>query len=90
MPADQRICWNRPRGGLFLDVEVPRRLTIDDVMHSGEHGVIWIPLSLFTDQPRFQNHIRLAIGTVAEADIGVGVTRLAEFLFGRLRERTVA
>jgi 2-aminoadipate transaminase len=80
----QEAKWNRPKGGLFLWVDLPQSVnTTDLLMEAVKRGVAYIPGSNFytTD---IHNHIRLNYSHPSIDDIVEGVKILGKLLRDQL------
>ena len=80
----QEAKWNRPKGGLFLWVELPQSInTTDLIMEAVKRGVAYIPGSNFytTD---IHNHIRINYSHPSIDDIVEGVKILGKLLRDQL------
>lgn len=79
--ADGGVRWTRPEGGFFVVLETGIPFGRDQLLDCAEKfGVIVCPLSLFSDDPRYQRQVRLAFSNVSGADTQRGVERLSAFL----------
>lgn len=79
--------WNRPRGGLFVWVELPPSIRADRLLVEAvdQEGVAFIPGSAFaTTGEAGASAMRLSFATCAPARIEEAVRRLARVLKGRL------
>jgi 2-aminoadipate transaminase len=81
MPPDTR--WTRPRGGFFSWLTLPDDGDTDELARrAAENGVGVVPGTLFFPDGRGDNNLRLSFSMVHEAQIDVGIERLAS-LVGR-------
>jgi 2-aminoadipate transaminase len=72
---DGHARWNRPEGGYFLWLELPRGLDASELLvRAGEKGVTFVP---GTDFGGATNTARLAFSLVSPGEIAEGVRRLA-------------
>jgi 2-aminoadipate transaminase len=86
MPAG--VSWTRPEGGFFVWLTAPEHVdTRDLVAPAAQLGVAFVPGAPFYPDGSGANRIRLAYSRVADADIEVGVQRLAGLLGGTGPER---
>lgn len=69
------VSWNRPRGGFFLWLELPRGLDAGEMLrHARRNGVTYVPGAAFRG-PR--NALRFSFSQVPLEEIEPGVQRLA-------------
>lgn len=79
MPAGVR--WNRPRGGMFLWVELPRGMDATAVLTQAvENNVAFVPGAPFYAADPVGESLRLAFVTVPPPRIEEGVDRLARVI----------
>jgi (S)-3,5-dihydroxyphenylglycine transaminase len=75
------VTWNVPAGGFFVVVDVP--FPVDDALlarSARDYGVLWTPMHHFYDAPGEVRSLRLSCSTVTEAEIDLGLDRLAALL----------
>ena len=76
---DNRVVWNRPEGGMFLWVRLPRGMDAVALLPKAvAKGVAFVPgLAFFADHPDPRS-LRLSFVTPSVAEIELGVAALAE------------
>ena len=77
-PADQRMTWNRPDGGMFLWARLPEGMNAIDLLPKAvDKGVAFVPgAAFFADNPDPRS-LRLSFVTPSVAEIERGVAALA-------------
>jgi len=84
MPEGVR--WTRPRGGLFLWVEVPESLDARELLAASlEEDVAFVPGGSFFPNGGHENTMRLNFSAMPEARIVEGVRRLARVIRNALQ-----
>lgn len=79
MPAG--VSWNRPRGGMFLWLELPRGLDATAVLaRAVENNVAFVPGAPFYAADPVGESLRLAFVTVPPSRIEEGVERMARVI----------
>jgi 2-aminoadipate transaminase len=72
------VTFTRPRGGLFLWVELPGGIDTRDLLHRClERGVAFVPGATFFPTHEKNNTMRLNFSNMSEARIDEGIRRLA-------------
>lgn len=75
------VSWNRPRGGMFLWVELPRGIDATAVLtRAVENNVAFVPGAPFYAADPVRESLRLAFVTVPPPRIEEGVARLAQVI----------
>ncbi|MBL8443184.1 MAG: PLP-dependent aminotransferase family protein [Zoogloeaceae bacterium] len=75
------VSWNRPRGGMFLWVELPRGVDATAVLvRAVENNVAFVPGAPFYAADPVRESLRLAFVTVPPPRIEEGVARLAQVI----------
>ncbi len=75
------VKWSRPRGGLFLWVELPERLSANDLFPKAiENKVAYVVGSAFHCNGKGQNTMRINFSYSTEEQIVEGIQRLANML----------
>jgi 2-aminoadipate transaminase len=76
---DNQVVWNRPEGGMFLWVRLPRGMDAAALLPKAvAKGVAFVPgLAFFADNPDPRS-LRLSFVTPSVAEIERGVAALAE------------
>lgn len=75
------VSWNRPRGGMFLWVELPRGVDATAVLvRAVENNVAFVPGAPFYAADPVRESLRLAFVTVPPPRIEEGVARLARVI----------
>ncbi|NIU38744.1 aminotransferase class I/II-fold pyridoxal phosphate-dependent enzyme [Candidatus Bathyarchaeota archaeon] len=79
MPKGVR--WSKPKGGLFLWIELPKRMSANDLFPKAvENGVAYVVGSAFHCDGTGQNTMRINFSYPSEPQIVEGIQRLAEML----------
>ncbi len=79
MPKGVR--WSKPKGGLFLWIELPKRMSANDLFPKAvENGVAYVVGSAFHCDGAGQNTMRVNFSYPSEQQIVKGIQRLAEML----------
>ena len=74
------ISWNRPAGGFFLTLTLPRAVGNDELLHcAAEHGVTWTPMPYFLLGSTSSRQIRLPFSHVTPQEVREGIERLASW-----------
>jgi 2-aminoadipate transaminase len=77
--------WEKPKGGLFLWVKLPRGFNTDSLLvESVKNGVAFVPGSLFFSKP-VHNYLRLNYSLPSEEDIVTGIQALGRLLKEKLQ-----
>lgn len=75
------VSWNRPRGGMFLWVDLPRGVDATAVLvRAVENNVAFVPGAPFYAADPVRESLRLAFVTVPPPRIEEGVARLAQVI----------
>ncbi len=76
---DKRVVWNKPQGGMFLWVRLPRGMDAVELLNRAvAKGVAFVPgLAFFADNPDPRS-LRLSFVTPSVAEIERGVAALAQ------------
>ncbi|HZR59054.1 MAG TPA: PLP-dependent aminotransferase family protein, partial [Terriglobales bacterium] len=75
------VCWNSPRGGFFLTVNLPFPFGVAELQRcAAEYGVIVGPMQFFALAPGSESRIRLSFSYVDENGIRTGIRQLACFV----------
>lgn len=75
------ISWNKPKGGFFITVKVPFRITKEDVVQCAERfHTIFTPMSFFYLKNGGEYELRLAFSNISEHEIQIGIQQLASFI----------
>lgn len=76
-----RLCWNQPRGGFFVRMQLPIPVT-EELLHvsASRYGVLWTPMNGFYLNDCGKNELRLSCSYLDPQQIDLGVQRLADFL----------
>jgi (S)-3,5-dihydroxyphenylglycine transaminase len=76
-----RIKWNRPTGGFFVRMYLPRPADLALLeISASEHGVVWTPMAPFHLDGGGANELRLSCSYLDPEEITAGVRRLGAFL----------
>ena len=87
MPAG--VCFTRPRGGLFIWVELPEGVSARQLLaRCLEEDVAFVPGDCFFPAGGHENTLRLNFSNTHEERIAQGIARLAEALRGILSEES--
>ncbi|NOZ77646.1 MAG: PLP-dependent aminotransferase family protein [Acidobacteria bacterium] len=82
------ISYTRPKGGLFLWVELPGDVNARDVLaHSLDQGVAFVPGGSFYPNGGHENTLRLNFSAMSEERIEEGIRRLGRVLGEVMAER---
>ncbi|MCB9718779.1 MAG: PLP-dependent aminotransferase family protein [Myxococcales bacterium] len=77
-----RATWSRPAGGMFLMLRLPPEQSGTALLEKAlEHGVAYVPGSLFYPSGDGENTMRLCFVSASAADIDEGVARLAQVVW---------
>ena len=77
-PADQRMTWNRPDGGMFLWARLPEGMNAIDLLPKAvDKGVAFVPGAAFYADNPDPRSLRLSFVTPSVAEIERGVAALA-------------
>jgi 2-aminoadipate transaminase len=77
-----RATWSRPAGGMFLMLRLPRDQSGSALLPKAlEHGVAYVPGSLFYPAGGGENTMRLCFVSASSSDIDEGVARLAKVVW---------
>ena len=75
------IKFTRPKGGLFLWVELPMRIKAEKLlMECLKQNVAFVPGDTFFPNGGIENTLRLNYSNMSEARIVEGITRLAKVI----------
>ncbi|HET7865284.1 MAG TPA: PLP-dependent aminotransferase family protein [Burkholderiaceae bacterium] len=75
------VTWNRPSGGFFLSLNMPRPILSEDLLTCArDFGVTWTPMSFFHIDPAPSAQIRLSFSYVAPEVVREGIGRLAAWM----------
>ncbi len=84
------VTWNAPKGGYFLTLKCPTKITKNDVLTCArEHDVIFTPMSFFYLSEGGANEIRIAYSHVKKSSIDKAIKNLATFLSEKLSRETL-
>jgi 2-aminoadipate transaminase len=79
------VKWSKPKGGLFLWIELPKRMSANDLFPKAiENGVAYVVGSAFHCDGAGQNTMRINFSYPSEQQILEGIQRLAEMLKANL------
>lgn len=74
------VKWNDPEGGFFMVIDLPFKVTKEDVITCAEvFGVIFTPMSFFQLDEINEKNIRIAYSNIKEDKIITAVERLYNF-----------
>lgn len=81
-PADgMSVCWNHPKGGFFLCLDVPLRFDAQAVAECAtQEGVIVMPMAFFSLDATQDHRIRLAFSATEPEHIHAGIMALSRFI----------
>ena len=86
MPSDPAISWTRPRGGMFIWLDLPRYIDTTALMKEGvNRNVAFVPGSAFYAKEPENWHCRLSFVTVPKERIIQGVKILSELVRENMR-----
>jgi len=75
------VKWSKPRGGLFLWIELPEKMSANDLFPKAiENKVAYVVGSAFHCNGKGQNTMRLNFSYPTEQQIAEGIQRLAQML----------
>ncbi len=75
------VTWNRPSGGFFLTVTMPRPVGNEELLDCAErHGVTWTPMGYFRLDGSPSRQIRLSFSYVAPKEVHTGIARLTDWM----------
>jgi DNA-binding transcriptional MocR family regulator len=74
--------WTRPKGGLFIWVRLPEGKDAASLLDRAvkDAGVAFVPGAAFFHDGRGRNTLRLSFSLPTEAEIEVGIARLAKLI----------
>ncbi len=79
MPAEERIRWTKPEGGLFLWVELPQGINTEKMLYRAiEHKVAYVIGAPFFVDGSGHNTLRLSFSSASCQDIEEGIRRLGQ------------
>jgi 2-aminoadipate transaminase len=85
------VRWTRPRGGLFLWVELPDWMDTGELLKEGiKEKVAFVPGTSFFPNGGGRNTMRLNFSNASEQNIREGIARLGRVVFRALESRKVA
>ncbi|MFY7844206.1 PLP-dependent aminotransferase family protein [Chryseobacterium gambrini] len=77
----EKVRWNNPEGGFFMVIDLPFKVTKEDVIICAERfGVIFTPMSFFQLEEINEKNIRIAYSNIKKENIIIAVERLYNFL----------
>ena len=77
--ADSRVTWNKPEGGMFLWVRLPRGMNAVDLLAKAvDKGVAFVPGAPFYAGAPDERSLRLSFVTASVEQINRGIAALAE------------
>ena len=77
--ADSRVTWNKPEGGMFLWVRLPRGMNAVDLLAKAvDKGVAFVPGAPFYAGAPDERSLRLSFVTSSVEQINRGIAALAE------------
>ena len=77
-PADSRVLWNKPRGGMFLWARLPVGMNAADLLPRAiRKGVAFVPGAAFYADNADPRCMRLSFVTASESQIAQGIAALA-------------
>ena len=75
------VKWSKPKGGLFLWIELPRKMSANDLFPKAiENNVAYVVGSAFHCNGKGQNTLRVNFSYPSEQQIVEGIQRLAKML----------
>jgi (S)-3,5-dihydroxyphenylglycine transaminase len=79
--AGEGISWNRPAGGFFLTLTLPRAVAQEDLLDCArDHAVTWTPMAYFEFGQQVSHQIRLSFSYLTPPEIEAGIGRLARWV----------
>jgi len=86
MPASDEIKWTKPDGGLFLWVQLPESINVEEMFYSAiDKKVAYVVGTAFYPDNGGTNAMRLNFSFPSENEIVEGVKRLAKVIEKRLK-----
>ena len=75
------VKWSKPKGGLFLWIELPKKMSANDLFPKAvENNVAYVVGSAFHCNGKGQNTMRINFSYSSEQQIVEGIQRLAKML----------